>query len=127
MPSSGHLNRLQQLRVRPGRAVLVDRGRTAGQNQPFRLAGENFFDWSVKGQDFAIDAGLTNAAGYQLSVLRSEVKYYDGFVLSFRYQKRRPLGALNASNTLQIIDELWIIRLDMNNSRTERRCHSALS
>jgi hypothetical protein len=29
--------------------------------------------------------------------LRSKVKYYDGFVLNFRYQKRRPLVTLNAS------------------------------
>ena len=45
------------------------------------MTSGDFFYGCVEGQDFAIDTRLTDAAGYQLSVLRSEVKYYDCFVM----------------------------------------------
>ena len=49
------------------------------------------------GKDFAIDARFANAASDELSVLRSKVKYDDGFVLYFWYQKSRPRDSFKAS------------------------------
>ena len=49
------------------------------------------------GEDFAIDARFANATSDELSVLRSKVKYDDGFVLYFWYQKSRPRDSFKAS------------------------------
>lgn len=51
------------------------------------MSSDNCFYRSIEGHDLAIDSSLTNAAGYQLSVLRSKVKYYDCFVLIVFGQK----------------------------------------
>ncbi len=47
---------------------------------PLGLTGFDFFPGGVKGQDFRVHSGLPNAAGDQLSVLRSKVKDENRFL-----------------------------------------------
>ena len=102
--------RLQQFGIGPRRAFLINRRRTAGKNQAFRLSRYDSFNWRVERKDFAINARFTNATSYELSVLRSKVKYYDGFVLIFRYQKRTPLRRFKCVKQMSQILNRWIIR-----------------
>src|SRR5262245_25729266 len=82
-----------QIWLRMRRAIIVDGGRSARENQALWIAPVNFFSRSIEGQNLAIHSGFTNAAGDQLSVLRSKVQYDDCFVRRHR-QKKKTSAAL---------------------------------
>lgn len=48
----------------------------------------DLFDWSIEGQNFAVDSGLANAPGNELRILRSKVEYDDGLVMIRAGQER---------------------------------------
>src|SRR5581483_4074177 len=60
-------------RVDGRRALDVDRGRAAGEDDPLRLAGQHLRHRHVAGDDLGVDVGLPHPAGDQLGVLRAEV------------------------------------------------------
>jgi hypothetical protein len=57
------------------------------------LARKDSFNRRIERQNLAIDAGFTNAAGDELSILGAEIKDYDNFVLRGWYQKEDLSGA----------------------------------
>jgi hypothetical protein len=68
---------LEQLRIQPRRPRRVDRRRTAGQDQPLRVAAAHLVDPDVVGQQLGEDAALAHAAGDQLRVLAAVVEHHD--------------------------------------------------
>jgi hypothetical protein len=85
------------------------------------LARKDSFNRRIERQNLAIDAGFTNAAGDELSILGAEIKDYDNFVLRGWYQKENLKWRL-ARQTVRVgNNKLWIILSDSNNSRSDAR------
>ncbi len=61
-------------RIGMGRARFVDAGRSAGEDHRRRFAGGDLMPWRVEGQQFRVDAQLTDATGDELAVLAAEVE-----------------------------------------------------
>ncbi len=60
-----------------GRVLGVHRGRTAGEDDRLRLAGEHLLDRHVVRHDLGVDPGLAHTARDQLGVLGAEVDDQD--------------------------------------------------
>src|SRR5690606_22672790 len=71
---------LEVLRIRPRRAVFVDRGRTAREDHAHGRGLANALKRRVAGQDLRVDAELSHATGDELRDLRSEVDDDEGLV-----------------------------------------------
>src|ERR1041385_4360490 len=75
------VDRFEQLRMRFGRAAVVNGRRPAGEDQTFRRFRVNSVDGRVERKDLAINTRFSDATGNELRVLRSEVKYYYSFMI----------------------------------------------
>ena len=67
--------------MRFGRAVVVNGRRAAGKDQTFGRFRVNSIDGRVERKNFAVNARFSDAPRDELCVLRSEVKYYYGFMI----------------------------------------------
>ncbi len=65
---------LEQLAIQARRARRVDRRRTAGEDEPLRLAAADLLGPDVVGQQLAEDAELAHPAGDELRVLTAVVE-----------------------------------------------------
>ncbi len=63
------------------RRRVVNRRRTAREDQPLGRSRIDCFNWRVEGKNLAVNARFSHATSDELCVLRSEVKYYYGFML----------------------------------------------
>src|SRR5215470_7530281 len=79
-PKLRTVNRIQNFFVGLRGCRVINRRWPARKDQTFRRTRVDCFNRSAKRQDLTIHSSLTNATSNQLSVLRSEVKYYYGFV-----------------------------------------------
>ena len=68
---------LEQLAIQARRAVGVDRGRAAGEDQALGLAPADLLRADVMGQQLAEDAQLAHAARDELRVLPAVVEHDD--------------------------------------------------
>jgi hypothetical protein len=66
------------------RAVGIDAGRSAGQDEALGLEGANALFWRVMRDELAVDVVLADAARDQLTVLRAEVDDGDGVAVEDR-------------------------------------------
>jgi hypothetical protein len=64
---------LENLRVKLWRAILVNRRRATRENDGCRVLGAHLLGSHIVVNNLAINAGLANAAGNQLCVLRTKV------------------------------------------------------
>jgi len=71
----------EQLRMRLGRPGVVDGRRPAGKDQTAWRFRVNSIDGRVERKNLAINARFSDAPRDELCVLRSEVKYYYGFMI----------------------------------------------
>ena len=78
---------LKELRAKSRRALGVDRGRSAGEDQGARGAVADALERDVRGQELGEDAALADPPGDELRVLPAEVENEDLFP--------RRLGRLN--------------------------------
>ena len=83
-------------RVDGRRALLVDRGRAAGQDDRLRLAGQHLGHRHRVGHDLGVDPRLAHPARDQLGVLRPEVDHQDQIVLRHRRHARASSCCLTA-------------------------------
>ena len=67
--------------MRFGRAVVVNGRRPAGKDQTFGRFRVDSIDGRVERKDLAVNTRFSNPPGDELRVLRSEVKYYYGFMI----------------------------------------------
>src|SRR5215207_6106014 len=67
--------------MRLRRSSVVDGRRSSGEYQSLRRFGVDCFDGRVVRKNLAVNAGFSNATSDELRVLRSEVKYYYGFMM----------------------------------------------
>ena len=68
---------VEDFRVAPRRARLVDAGRPAGQDQPLGGQLANPFGRQVVPHNFAVNLLLPHPPGDQLGVLRAEIQHQD--------------------------------------------------
>ena len=90
-PQHGAINRFEQLRVGTRRVRPDRRRQGCPKESALQAVDRNSFDRGIERKNFAIDTCFANAARDQLCVLRSKVKYYDGFVLRVAGSKKAPL------------------------------------
>jgi hypothetical protein len=64
-----------------GRGVVIDGRRPAGKDQTPRRFRVNSIDGRVERKNLAVNTRFSDAARDELCVLRSEVKYYYGFMI----------------------------------------------
>src|SRR4051812_30590063 len=67
----------KNLRVEMRRAFIVNAGRAAGENDPFRLEGGHFVRGDIELNDFRVNLRLSNSARDNLRVLRTEIENED--------------------------------------------------
>src|ERR1044072_1869385 len=63
------------------RCRVVDGRRPAREDQALGQFGVDGFNWRVVRKNLAVNARFSDAPGDELCVLRSEVKYYYGFMI----------------------------------------------
>ncbi len=88
------------------RAIGVDAGRTAGQDDPLGIFGEDFGKRRGKGQDFAVDLALADPPRDQLAVLGAEIKDDNRIVAHLNSKIRRPPHALRPPLKISIFKAL---------------------
>src|SRR6185437_10065927 len=64
----------ENLRIDLRRAVFVNAGRSAGEDDAIWLFAGNCFGWSIKADNLRVNLELANTAADNLSVLRAEVE-----------------------------------------------------
>ena len=67
--------------MRLRRRSVVDGRRPAREDQSAGRSGVDCFDWRVVRKNLAVNTRFSNATSDELRVLRSEVKYYYGFMI----------------------------------------------
>jgi hypothetical protein len=92
---------LEQRRIQTRRSLLVDRRRTAGEDDRRRILGEQLANWHRRRDDLAEAVGLAHAAGDELGVLRAEIDDDDGPGLEvvLRHALTLPVVAICASTS----------------------------
>ena len=70
------------------RRSVVDGRRSAGEDQTPWGFGVDCFNWRVVGKNLAVNTRFSNATSDELRVLRSEVKYYYGFMMAVAHLER---------------------------------------
>src|SRR3990172_8456976 len=70
--------RLGDVGGQPRRAGLVDRGRTAGEDDALRVESEDFFRCGIERKQLAVNLGFSDTTGDQLAGLRTEIEDDEG-------------------------------------------------
>src|SRR5690606_33877577 len=81
---------VEYARIRPGSALLEDRGRAAGKDDGYRVSALDLLPGRIEGDHLRINARFSDSSGDQLGVLGAKIKDENGLVAGrhFTFSKK---------------------------------------